>query len=138
MARSFPHPRPALEKGFTLIEILVATAVLVLLVALVAQLTNNTATLITGSTKPMDADSQARTIFDRLSNDFAKMPRRVDMDCIFSNQITGGTPNDAMFFYSEAPAYFDGGASDFTDRNTTALIGYRINAAWQLERLGKL
>ena len=43
-----------------------------------------------------------------------------------------------MYFYSEAPAYYDGSASDFTNRNTTALVGYRINAAWQLERLGKL
>ncbi len=121
-----------------MIELLVATAVLVLLVVLVAQLTNSTSTVIVGSRRHLDADSQARMIFDRMANDFAKMPRRTDLDYLFSNQSTGSSPNDAMYFYSEAPAYYEGSASDFTNRSSTGLIGYRINAAWQLERLGKL
>jgi len=135
MAWPFHSSHPSRKSGaFTLVELMVATAVLILLVVMVTQLTNSAATVTTGSRKHMDADSQARMIFDRMANDFSRMPKRTDMDCIFSNQAT----NDAMFYYSEAPAYYDGSASDFTNRNTTALIGYRINSAYQLERLGKL
>ncbi len=138
---SFRSSPPPTENGFTLVEILVATTVLILLVLLVTRLTDSTSKVTIGSRKHMDADGQARVVFDRMGYDFAKMPRRADLDCIFSNQIASNppnAPNDAMYFYSEAPAYYDGGSSDFTPRSTTALIGYRINAAWQLERLGKL
>ncbi len=139
MGRPTPlSSRRSPQDGFTLIELLVATAVLVLLVVFVAQLTNSTSTVIVGSRKHLDADSQARMIFDRIANDFAKMPKRADLDYLFSNQITSNPPNDAMYFYSEAPAYYDGSSSDFANRSSTGLIGYRINAAWQLERLGKL
>jgi len=134
MTWPFHSRQPSTKNGFTLVEMMVATAVLVLLIVMVTQLTNSAATVTTGSRKHMDADSQARMIFDRMANDFARMSKRPDMDCIFSNQAA----NDAMFFYSEAPAYYDGSASDFTNRNTTALVGYRINSAYQLERLGKL
>jgi hypothetical protein len=71
-------------------------------------------------------------IFDRMAIDFDKMVKRTDLDYAFLKQ----TGNDAMWFYSEAPAYFTGspGASA---RSTVSLVGYRINSSYQLERLGK-
>jgi prepilin-type N-terminal cleavage/methylation domain-containing protein len=140
-------PSPASAAGFTLLEMLVATVVLVILVVMVAQLTNNATSTTTNSRKHMDSDSQARTIFDRMGNDFGRMLKRADVDYIFyKNSPAGsGSPgvNDAIFFYSEVPAYYDTPPAA-TSQCTAALVGYRINlnnayypGAPVLERLGK-
>ena len=121
-----------LTPAFTLIELLVATAVLVLLLLVVAQLTNSTSATMANSSKHMDADSHARMIFDRLAIDFDKIVQRNDVDYRFLKQ----TGNDAMWFYSEAPAYFTGSPT-VSARSTVSLVGYRINSSYQLERLGK-
>jgi prepilin-type N-terminal cleavage/methylation domain-containing protein len=121
--------------GFTLVEIMVSTAVLGLLAVALAQVTE-LATLVTiSSRKHMDADSQARAIFDRMEDDFSKMARRTDADYIFyKNAAATSGNNDAMFFYSEAPAYANGAGNS----SSISLIGYRVNATTlQLERLGE-
>jgi prepilin-type N-terminal cleavage/methylation domain-containing protein len=132
-----PRPlRPPLQGGFTLVEMLVATVVLVLLVVMVAQLTSSTASTTNNSQKHMNADSQARMIFDRMANDFARMVNRKDVDYVFCKSVIPGATgsNDAMFFYSEVPAFYDNVTNS---KNTVALVGYRINSNLQLERLGK-
>ena len=88
--------------------------------------------ITTQSGKTADADSQARQVFDRLASDFTGMVRRLDADYIFAKQ--GG--NDTMYFYSEAPAYFDSTLTDSV-KNRVALVGYRINSSYQLERLSQ-
>lgn len=123
-----------LRAAFTLTELLISVAVLTMLTTFVAQLVNSTSVATTNSRKHMDADSQARLIYNRMAGDFAKMLRRTDVDCVFSKQ----SGNDKMFFYSEAPAFYDAGASNFKPRSPVALLGYRINSKHQLERLGKL
>jgi hypothetical protein len=86
----------------------------------------------------MDADSQAREVFDRMATDFSAMLLRPDVDYVFGKTTGTSTTagNDAMFFYSETPAYFATGP-DTTQRSSLSLVGYRINKAFQLERLGK-
>jgi len=130
----------ASRQGFTLVEMLVATAVLALLVVLFAQIMNGATAATSTSRRHMDADSQARMIFDRMANDFDKMFDRTDVDFVFAKQ----TGNDAMFFYSEAPSYFDNTSLAVTQQSNVALIGYRINISNALypnipvlERLGK-
>jgi hypothetical protein len=118
--------------AFSLIELLVATAVLVLLLLVVTQLINSTSATTVNGSKHMDADSHARMIFDRMAIDFDKMVKRNDVDYAFLKR----TGNDAMWFYSEAPAYFTGSPS-VSARSTVSLVGYRINSSYQLERLGK-
>jgi len=93
-----------------------------MLALLIAQLTISATAVTTGGTKRMDADSQARLIFDRMANDFAKMVKRPDADCIFAKQ----PGNDAMFFYSQVPAYAASSLGS-TTKNTVALVGYRIS-----------
>src|SRR6476660_1712264 len=88
--------------AFTLAEMLVAVAVLSLFLLFVVHLTDSTTTTTTNSSKHMDADSHARMIFDRMAIDFDKMLKRPDVDYVFLKQ----PGNDAMWFYSEAPAYF--------------------------------
>lgn len=124
---------------------LVSLAVLALLVAMVTQLMNSATATTANSRRHMDADSQARMIFDRMGNDFANMVKRNDVDCIFFKNIPSGTSgvNDAFFFYSEAPAYHDSAPAG-SQVNPVALVGYRINVNDSqypgipvLERMGK-
>ncbi len=118
--------------AFTVLELLVSMAVLILLLAIVAQMMTSASATITGSRKHMDADSQARMIFDRLAADLSKMVKRPDVDYVFDKQNN----NDSLFFYSEAPGSFDANPSA-PARSPVSLVGYRINSQNQLERLGK-
>lgn len=139
------RPRPACPRrtgGFTLVELLVSMLVLTLLVAFVGQLVSNATAITTGSRKRLDADSQARVLFDRMAFDMARMLKRPDVDYLFA-KISGDNGvggNDKLFFFSEAPAFFDEtvDSSKPDPRSSVSLLGYRINAAFQLERLGKL
>ncbi len=128
-----------LGKGFTLVELLVSMAVLALLLMMISHMVNSATVLTTGSRSRMDADSQARVIFDRITVDFQGMLKRKDLDYIFSKQgSSSSAANDKMFFFSEVPAHY----SNSTDpaesfRSPVALVGYRINTNYQLERVGK-
>jgi len=117
------------SSGFTLIEILVATAVLIILVAMVASIVQSGNTVISSSRKHLSADSQAREVFGQFGMDLARMPRRMDIDVLTS------ASNNAIFFYSEAPGFQS--ATDTRQFNKLSLVGYRVNDKAQLERLGK-
>lgn len=125
--------RTGCHQAFTLTELLIAISVLTLLTTFVAQLLSNATVVTTHSRKRVDADNQARLVFDRMAGDFGKMLKRSDVDYLFC-KLEG---NDRMFFYSEAAAYYDGAASALKPRSSMALLGYRINAHYQIERLGK-
>jgi len=132
--------RRAVERGaFTLVEMLVALTVLTVLILITTEIISNTSRVISSSNKMQSADEQARMTFDRLATDIANLVRRPDLDAIFPKQ----TGNDQLFFYSEAPAYFDTsntalfpGSSSSDPKNPLSLIGYRVNSSYQLERLG--
>ena len=135
--------------AFTLIELLVSMTVLALLTVALASMVNSVSQATTLDRRHLEADNEARRVFDRLGSDFARMFKRSDADSIFASTIDASTPtqgpNDKMFFYSEAPAFFDH-APPSASQGTAALIGYRVPNAtttadathrWQLERLGK-
>ncbi len=129
----------AIARAFTLVEMLVAVTVLTILILITTEIVANTSRMISSSNKMQSADEQARMTFDRLSTDIANLVRRPDLDAIFPKQ----TGNDQLFFYSEAPAYFDTsnsslfpGSNNPDPKNPLSLIGYRINSSYQLERLG--
>ena len=120
--------------GFTLVEMLVSVAVLVILVLLISQLFNSATATATMSRSHIDADEAARRVFDRMGNDLAAMVRRSDVNYIFYKQPSAGSGqsgNDAMFFYSEAPGYLISSATSAMvttgSAGTVALVGYRIN-----------
>jgi prepilin-type N-terminal cleavage/methylation domain-containing protein len=144
--------------GFTLVELMVAIAILAIIVVAVAQIVGTASKLTTVTTKHIDANSQARTVFDRMANDFARMVKRNDVDYIFfkANGAGGAGLNDTMFFFSEGASYFDnatfptkltGYSTTTPEKNRVSLVGYRINNGtetgtpgptyYQLERLGK-
>ncbi|MBE2203414.1 MAG: prepilin-type N-terminal cleavage/methylation domain-containing protein [Chthoniobacterales bacterium] len=119
------------NSAFTLIEMLVAAAILVLLVAVVAQIVNSTSSVTTESRKRLDADGQARTVLDRLAQDFGRMDKRDEADFLFASEVG----NDRIFFISEGPGYFSGAAQE--NQSPLSLVGYRVNTDATLERLGR-
>ena len=148
------HPFRA---GFTLVEILVAIAVLAIIIVVAAKMTSTASAVATVSDKHIDANDQARMVFDRMADDFARIVRRRDADYLFwKNAASGSTgTNDVMYFYTEGASYFDSttfnassggipsGATNNSEKNEISLVGYRVNNIStspdynQLERLGK-
>jgi len=132
----------AAKAAFTLLEMLVSMSVLALLLVLVTQLVNSASMVTTQSTKRLDADNQARMLFDRMGTDFARIIQRTDIDTLVDTQ----NGNDRIFFFSEAVAYYNSNINR-TDKSSVALIGYRVTdqngdpdnfaPACSLERFGK-
>jgi prepilin-type N-terminal cleavage/methylation domain-containing protein len=119
------------RRGFTLVEILVAVAILVILMTALSQILNVAAQLVGTGTKHLNADGEARLTFDRMASDLAAMPKRPDIDYYFSKTLSNGS--DRFFFYSEGPGTI---ASTYITQNSASLIGYEINSSYQLQRLG--
>jgi prepilin-type N-terminal cleavage/methylation domain-containing protein len=143
--------------GFTLIEIMVAVAVLVMLILFVAQLTNSATAITRVGTKHIDADTQARTVLDRLSFDIGRMIRRNDLDYYikgpasytghgighgWGKKLTGGQQgSDQCAFFSSVPGYYP----QSSGQSPISLVAYRVNQNsasatapyLQLERLAK-
>jgi hypothetical protein len=139
------------SRGFTLAELVVTVGVLVLLVFLTTQLLNSAANVTTLGHKQMDADSQARQLFDRMAIDFAQLMKRNDLDFFAKNTAapnsvggpmngTGGqTHNDLIAFYSSVPGYYPPTGA----QSPVSLVAYRVNSNNgsssfnRLERMGK-
>jgi type II secretory pathway pseudopilin PulG len=133
--------------AFTLTELLVAMAVVVLLVLLFTQLLKSATTIMTLGHKQMDADSQARQLLDRMAMDFAQMVKRSDVDYYVKSSwfATGSPPgptgvrrlpqpgNDKIAFYSAVSGYYPSTGS----QSPVSLVGYRINSQNTLERMSK-
>src|SRR5438477_803499 len=124
--------------GFSLVEILVAVAVLALLLVIVSQLLGHTSALTRSSTKHYDTDGEARMIFDRMAADFNQMLKRTDVDYYLKSGSArypghsaghskgGGAKgqtdlNDYIAFYTQAPGY------SVTSPSPLSLVAYRIN-----------
>lgn len=125
--------------AFTLTELLVSMAVLVILVFLATQLLNSAATTTSLGNKLMDADSQARQLLDRMAIDFDQMLKRSDVS--YYVKTTGNTQagNDQIAFFSAVPGYY----SQAGYNSNASLVAYRVNADPtsvsynHLERMGK-
>jgi hypothetical protein len=117
---------------------LVAISVLALLVLLATQLINNAASVTTLGNKRMDADSQARPLFERMALDFAQIVKRSDVSYYIKTAGTPMTGNDLVGFYSAVQGYYP------TTPSPISVVAYRVNSdsssslAYNcLERMGK-
>jgi type II secretory pathway component PulJ len=125
--------------GFTLAELLVSMAVLVLLVFLSTQLINSATTVSILGHKRIDADSEARQVLDRMAIDFAQMLKLTDVDYYVKLANGQQRQNDQIAYYSGVPGYKPSSAA----ASSVSLISYRVNSNSasssynKLERLGK-
>jgi type II secretory pathway component PulJ len=120
------------KAAFTVAELLASIAVLALIVPLVAQFMGSATGVVTTGAKHMDADTEARTVLNRMAVDFAAIVKRADIDYYFSKN--GG--NDQLAFYSETSGYYPSDVTGVTPKSSTCVAGYRILNN-QLERLNK-
>jgi prepilin-type N-terminal cleavage/methylation domain-containing protein len=139
------HTTPRRTDGFTLAELLVAVAVLVVLVVLFAQLLKSAATITTLGHGLMDADSQARQLLDRMAIDLAQMVKRSDVDYYVKSSAASPLRhvlqpgNDQVAFYSTVPGYYPSTGA----QSPLSLVAYRVNSGSsasvfnKMERLGK-
>jgi len=114
-------------------ELLAAMGILALLIALISQLFGNALKITDTAGKHMDADSQARTVFDRMALDFSQMVQRADVDCFLKDSANPQYGNDQLAFFSHVTGY----PSPNSDMlSPFSLVGYRINTDGKLQRLG--
>ena len=129
------HPRPSLpQRGFTLVEMLAAMAVLTILILMVTSLMRGASVTIANSTDHLNADDQARLTLDRMQIDFARMLKRNDVYFEFKRDSLTG--NDQFTFFSETPGFNASGTTAATESNLS-LVSYQFNSSYQLERLGQ-
>ena len=139
----FLQKRRNRTEAFTLVEVLVACAVLVLLVVMVAEMVGSATNVTSASKKRLDADDEARLVFDRMDADIALMLKRPDVSPLFLANANSNNdpndPNDAFYIYSQAPA---SSTNTTVNNSQIALIGYRVVSTNQnaqsngLQRLG--
>jgi prepilin-type N-terminal cleavage/methylation domain-containing protein len=122
--------------GFSLIEILVAMVILALILVFVVQMTGGTSKSTSFAVKRLDADAQARLIFDRMAVDFTRMARASDMDYEGKGNPASKTMpgNDQIAFFSAVPGYYT--AAGTPPLNATkhlySLVGYTVSTGLDL------
>jgi len=129
---------PRLHNGFTLVELLVSIAILMLVLVMVGQIISSASLVTNAGYKRMDADSQARQILDRMSIDFSRMVKRSDADFFYQHNSNG---NDQIAFYSETTGYYPS-STGTNEKSGACVVGYMIatntnNNQPQLLRLSK-
>jgi hypothetical protein len=133
-----------LSAAFSLVEIMVAVAVLVILTIVVAQLTNSATAITRLGTKHIDADTQARAVLDRIGLDIAQMLKRTDIDYYIKQPTgynghghghgyghkldTGQQGSDQLAVFSVMPGYYASYANPVSQGSPVWLVAYRVNA----------
>jgi len=127
------------HNAFTILELLVSIAVLVVLVLLVSRLFSSAAAVTTSGNKRMDANAQLRPLFDRMAVDFSQMIKRADVDYYLKSPSNVQNGNDQLAFYSAVSGYYPSTGS----QSPISVVGYRINSTStstsfnKLERMSK-
>src|SRR6266511_1825528 len=128
------------SRGFTLAELLVSMAVLIIITLMLTQLMTSATAITRSAHKHIDTDTQARVVFDRMALDFAQMLKRTDVD-YYVKQRSGynGHGNghgwgrgknadlgsDQIAFFSQIPGYYPSGFASGTE-SPISLVAYRV------------
>jgi prepilin-type N-terminal cleavage/methylation domain-containing protein len=128
-------PRVNPSTGFTLLELLVALAVLSMVVMLLLQTISSTSKASGSTKRHLDMDAEARSVFDRVQADIDSMVIRQDVDALFlglPQDASGGSDhNDQFYFYSQSPGY----SAMTNGLSSVSMVGYAVTNQ-QLARLG--
>jgi hypothetical protein len=119
--------------SFTLVETLVAMAILIILILVVSKIVAFSLQLTDATGRSADSGIEAKQVLDRIGADVAGMVNRIDVDQVYysGNESLNPGENDKMFFYSQQTGYFNtnGTAYYATNQSPVALVGYRINTS---------
>ena len=128
-----PAPRRgprACVRAFTLIEVLVAIAILGLIVVLVAQIFNGSTAAISQNDKSMDALDAAQVVFQQVGLDISRMIQRDDVDYTFVKNAAGAAAhpagNDVLSFYAQTSGLSSTGAPVNSSPRPLSVVGYKI------------
>lgn len=91
------------ESAFTLAEILVAVAILVIILLTVTRIFSSASSIASADNKRFDADGHARALFDRMAIDFAKLLQRPDLDYYLKSPSAPQSGNDQLAFFCALP-----------------------------------
>lgn len=117
--------------GFTLVEVLVATSILVLLLVLILQVLSGTTATITASNKHLDSDSLARIVLDRFENDFSGAILGSGTTALYYSEA-GNSGNSAIAFACRSRARGPTTqTSAWTTDTRSAFVGYRVRGVAQ-------
>lgn len=113
-------------RGFTLLEMLVALAVLSMVVLLLFQTIGATSSSSAMMKRRLDMDAEARSVFDRMDADISSMVIRQDVDALFLGLPQDGSGgidrNDQFYFYSQSPGH----SSSTSGISPLSMIGYAV------------
>jgi len=123
-----------LSNGFTVVEILVSVAVLVVLVLFLSRLFSSAAAVTAAGNKRMDSDAQIRPLFDRMAVDFSQMVKRSDVDYYLKSSTNPQPGNDQIAFYCAVSGYYPSNGS----QSSISVVSYRINSSSGNTRFNKL
>lgn len=116
----------ARRRGFTLVELMVAMAVLVIIGVLLGQIISATSRTTVLSNRNVDAAAQARIAFDRIQLDVAGWVKREDVDCILQNPPPNASPPaPLMQFFSSVTSF---GITPKSNNRSMSLIAYEVCA----------
>ena len=141
--------------AFSLLEVMISTAVVAMLILLVAQLMSSATTITRTGTKHIDTDTQARLVLDRMAVDFTQMLKRTDVDYYVKGPtnytghgnghgygkkvVSGQQGSDQIAFFSQVRGYYPSSGS----QSSFSLVAYRVNqdstlpSYLKLERMAK-
>src|SRR6266513_6253960 len=143
--RSHVRSVRVMRGGFTLAELLVSMAVLIIITLMLTQLMTNATAITRTAHKHIDTDTQARAVFDRMALDFAQMLKRTDIDYYVKQRSgynghnnghgwgqgkNGDKGSDQMAFFSAVPGYYRSGDPTGAP-SPISLVAYRVNARTQ-------
>src|SRR6266550_5316372 len=130
--------------GFTLAELLVSMAVLIIITLMLTQLMTNATAITRTAHKHIDTDTQARVVFDRMALDFAQMLKRTDIDYYVKQRSgynghnnghgwgrgkNGDKGSDQIAFFSAVPGYYPSNPAG--EHSPISLVAYRVTESTQ-------
>lgn len=116
--------RTFLQSGFSLVELLVASAILLVLLLALLSMTNSTVLFAKLAQRKMDSASSLRSSMDRMTADLSSAILREDLPPLFVRS-TAADGSDEFYLHSQAEGY-DG-------ERGISVIGYRVRDG-KLER----
>lgn len=122
--------QPALRQAFTLVEILVAMAVLSLIVLVVVQIFNTSSTAISQNSKNMNALDAAESVLQQIGLDTSRMILRNDVDYSFEKIAAGASGNlpgnDVLSFYARTPGLSATGVPSNDTPRPLSVVKYQV------------